>query len=619
MNRRLGSLLVLWAWAQVSPPEVLAQAVDLAAARAYLQPEPTGPKFGHAWIRRARELRAAAIEAGPPGPPPGRYALSGTFNVAVVAATYAGVEPSYASSDYASVYFGATDDGKYSLNEFYREASGGAFGFDGAVTPWIALDSTATYYLEGKDRDGRGRWTQYAYDALVEADALVDWRQYDNDGPDGVPDSGDDDGYVDMVIFLHPFADGVCSSGGLSGPTSTGWRLELAGGPFEGAPFRTSATGASGEPLLVDDFVLTAGLRCGSSGIATPNIAIHEMGHALGLPDLYDRDGSSAGVGVWDVMGLGVYATADVPTQFGAWTRRQLGWVTVEALRQGAANVVLEPTLLSGRVVRIDVPGTQEYYLVENRQPVLADAGLPGGGIVVWRVDDEVLLARLPTYAVADDDDHPGLAVLQADGLLDLRHRNNSGDAGDPFPGSGGVTSLSDGTPVNLKGYGGDRSHTAFTGIVQTGADMSFDVEVVYPPLAFADGSVLPGGLLGEVGYEQPIPVTGGAGDLTFTALDGVPPGMVLRSDGRLTGAPRALGTSRVRFEVADDVGQSLTGEVEVSVTMPAITQDDAIDAVLLSPSVSTVERRALDLLGNQNGRLDVGDVWAAIAGGWVR
>ena len=44
------------------------------------------------------------------------------------------------------------------------------------------------------------------------SDSLTVWAQYDNDGPDGLPNSGDDDGVVDFVTFLQPEIDGACGT-----------------------------------------------------------------------------------------------------------------------------------------------------------------------------------------------------------------------------------------------------------------------------------------------------------------------------------------------------------------------------------------------------------------------
>ena len=44
-----------------------------------------------------------------------------------------------------------------------------------------------------------------AADALDAAAAVVgDLRVFDDDGPDGIPGSGDDDGVLDLVVILHP-------------------------------------------------------------------------------------------------------------------------------------------------------------------------------------------------------------------------------------------------------------------------------------------------------------------------------------------------------------------------------------------------------------------------------
>ena len=42
----------------------------------------------------------------------------------------------------------------------------------------------------------------------------IDWGLYDNDGPDGMPNSGDDDGFVDVLSVLHPQRGGECGGPG---------------------------------------------------------------------------------------------------------------------------------------------------------------------------------------------------------------------------------------------------------------------------------------------------------------------------------------------------------------------------------------------------------------------
>ena len=57
----------------------------------------------------------------------------------------------------------------------------------------------------------------------------------------------------------------------------------------------------------------------------------HELGHLLfGLPDLYDTDDSSEGIGNWCLMASGSWGGGgDVPAHPSAWCKANQGWVTV--------------------------------------------------------------------------------------------------------------------------------------------------------------------------------------------------------------------------------------------------------------------------------------------------
>jgi len=73
-----------------------------------------------------------------------------------------------------------------------------------------------------------------------------------------------------------------------------------------------------------------------------------------------------------------------------------------------------------------------EYSLVEARQLVGFDSALPGAGLLVWRIDE-----------AQPDNTRPGhylVGLEQADGRHDLELGRNTGDAGDPFPGTGNTT-----------------------------------------------------------------------------------------------------------------------------------------------------------------------------------
>jgi hypothetical protein len=83
--------------------------------------------------------------------------------------------------------------------------------------------------------------------------------------------------------------------------------------------------------------------------------------------------------------------------------------------------------------------GTLEYLLIENRQPMGFDSGIPHGGLAIWQIDE-----NRSGNAPNNEEGYPGqpgwpgngkhfsIALLQADGRYDLEH-NVAGDSTDLF------------------------------------------------------------------------------------------------------------------------------------------------------------------------------------------
>jgi M6 family metalloprotease-like protein len=114
-------------------------------------------------------------------------------------------------------------------------------------------------------------------------------------------------------------------------------------------------------------------------------VAIHETGHLLGLPDLYNERNPSSQHG-WDVM------TA-APSGGGmfAWHRWKLGWLdagqVVCIARKGAVDVTLSPLERPGGKKAIISRVRRELVVVEVRQRFAEDASICRTGILVYRVD----------------------------------------------------------------------------------------------------------------------------------------------------------------------------------------------------------------------------------------
>jgi len=131
--------------------------------------------------------------------------------------------------------------------------------------------------------------------ALAKVDGAIDFRQFDNDGPDLIPNSGDDDGYVDMIMFAYPTKDGAC--GGIGGGTAASnnhiWSHRFVLVDSLGLAYRDYITNdVSAKPgfghIRISDYFTTTALggasACDSTQIMPIGTAAHEFGHALGLP-----------------------------------------------------------------------------------------------------------------------------------------------------------------------------------------------------------------------------------------------------------------------------------------------------------------------------------------------
>jgi subtilisin-like proprotein convertase family protein len=178
----------------------------------------------------------------------------------------------------------------------------------------------------------------------------------------------------------------------------------------------------------------------------------HETGHLLcRFPDLYDygkEDGDfekSAGVGVYCLMGSGNHlGQGRAPAAISGYLRDLVGWPdeTVpldpgeHELRQGDYTRVHRFSPL-GRV--------NEYFIVENRSRVGTDASLPSSGLAVFHCDT----LGSNEWEDGTRERHYQLALLQADGHLDLENNRNTGDAGDLFVAASGAVLSHDTVPAS--------------------------------------------------------------------------------------------------------------------------------------------------------------------------
>jgi hypothetical protein len=161
----------------------------------------------------------------------------------------------------------------------------------------------------------------------------------------------------------------------------------------------------------VEDYTIQPGLSetstPGALRIVEIGVFCHEFGHALGLPDLYDRPNTSpdsSGIGNYCLMAGGSRGPDDrhpaTPVHMSAWCKAVLGWADVRPVTAGG-TIALEPVQQTNRIYSFDVPGAagREFFLVEYVDPNWAfnpstqvnwDSNFSPGGLAIWHVDENV-------------------------------------------------------------------------------------------------------------------------------------------------------------------------------------------------------------------------------------
>ena len=399
-------------------------------------------------------------------------ALTGTLSVPIIAGLYSDTVAPYTQSEYQTRLFG-DGAGSVSLSEYYTEISGGAFAMTGLVLDWATLPNAASYYEPVSDdfADRYGKVDEFLRDALLAADGVIDFGFYDNDGPDGIPNSGDDDGFVDVAAFIYASEAKSCGGPGI-------WPHRFVYEAWWPAPFPTDDVSLSGGFVQVSDYIIQSGLACFGQGIMASGTIAHEMGHALDLPDLYDTDSGdgtdSEGIGHWGLMGSGNHNEQESPAHMSAWSKDFLGWVDVTTIVANQTSVQLQAVQTARTVLRVDVPNKNEYFLLSNRQQIGSDSFLHEPGLLVWHIDQDVVDAGRPLNRVNTDATHKGVDVEEADGLADLDNSVNRGDPGDPFPGSTGNTMFNLAPNPDSRDYDGLPSGLALENITHSGVKSRF-------------------------------------------------------------------------------------------------------------------------------------------------
>jgi hypothetical protein len=181
-------------------------------------------------------------------------------------------------------------------------------------------------------------------------------------------------------------------------------------------------------------------------------------------------------------MGSGNWNKADRPAHMEAWSRAELGWITEVVLARDT-SLTLGPVTNTDTAYVVPLPGTDEYFLLENRQRLGSDLNLKGTGLLIWHADSARINARWSSNAINGFQPH-GLGLEQADGQFDmLADPSARGDDGDPYPGSTGNTTFGDATVPSSARNDQQRSYVAIDSIRQIPGSNVIAARVRFNPI----------------------------------------------------------------------------------------------------------------------------------------
>ena len=369
-----------------------------------------------------------------------------------------------------------------SVTKYFSDVSYGRFAPQFDVYGPVSLPDSLKVYggtnSTGDDED----MTSLLKNSCKLLNDEIDFSQYDGNG----------DGFVDLVIVVY-----------------AGYSQSYAGNDYS-CIWPKSGTRSAGtyDGKKVSRYAVNAELNgfpgCWSSapykrinGIGT---LCHEFCHTMGMPDFYPTGkqgakvkGNNQAMEFWSLMDSGNYLiNSYAPCALNAWEREAFGWMEIPTLDE-EGEIEIRSIDDGGTAYRIyndnDATG-REYYIIENIQNIGHNLMQKGHGLMVYHVDYDPQIFQLGDNTVNNVKGHPRMTVVPADGLLFAQY--NVGKtidgavvtsstfyeqlAGDPFPGSKGVTALNDTTGhVNFKVFKGEQLNKALDGISEQDGVVSLE------------------------------------------------------------------------------------------------------------------------------------------------
>ena len=315
-----------------------------------------------------------------------------------------------------------------SVRQYFIDQSLGQFMPEFTVIGPIQLDGNYGYYGGDKGSSMDTLYSAFVREAFTKAQAqMTDWKEFDNDG----------NGKIDLCVFIYAGLGQNYTNN--YGDKSTIWPKELPTAyTVDGITLSGCISSCELHPTKASGGVIT---ETQPDGIG---VVIHEISHALGLPDFYDTKGVAFGMDFWSVMDYGMYTRSGrAPVGYTAYEREFMGWQKTEVV-DSPRTLHLDCFHLGGKGYKlVNDANPNEYYILDNRQAEGWDWGAcsnRGHGMLVMHIDYSSNAWNGNRVNV--DPKHQRMTIIPANGTL-IGSNNYSSQAewqasleGNPYPGT---------------------------------------------------------------------------------------------------------------------------------------------------------------------------------------
>ncbi|MBO0441183.1 M6 family metalloprotease domain-containing protein, partial [Candidatus Enterococcus ikei] len=309
-------------------------------------------------------------------------------NLLVVMIEFNDTPMAFTKNDWHNTIFAS---GKDSANDFYQEATKGLIQFtpvkntqentvDGVVKVKLDKNHPNTGFASDKFTLPR----QMINEALNQENQTLNLKQYDTNK----------DGYLSpdelhvLAVFSGYSASATNASTGVS-PTIHPHRWG-GGISVDGVKVGTYTAVTDKRKWYLTD----------PDAQSTIGTVVHELGHDLGLPDLYNPSNTQGnGLGSYSIMAnshttMNGKTPGSYPVHFDAYSKVKLGLIEPTIITNEQTLTINEIQQSNFNVAKVETEDPKQYYLIENRQMKGFDAALApyihSGGVGIYYVNEHI-------------------------------------------------------------------------------------------------------------------------------------------------------------------------------------------------------------------------------------